>query len=109
MICWNLTAFGWLVPCTRITSGKGTPGTVRGERAGPGISDIQRSVIGPIRPMGPIGSMGHLHPAKRQTPVRGSAIPKIEAGNPESGTTEGKAPWSTSLINIRNYFTSNYL
>ena len=91
---------------------------MRGERAGPGISDIQRSVIGPIRPMGPIGligrmgpigPIGHLHPAKRQTPVRGSAIPKIEASNPENGTTEGKASLSTGLINIRNYFTSNYL
>jgi hypothetical protein len=88
---------------------------MRGERAGPGISDIQRSVIVPILPMGPIGSMGrmgpigHLHPAKRQTPVRGSAIPKIEAGSPENGTTEGKASLSTGLINIRNYFISNYL
>ena len=82
-----------------------------GERAGPGISDIQRSVIGPIRPIGPIGPIRHSHlpNAKRQTPVRGSAIPKIEAGNPENGTTEGKAPLSTGLINIRNYFTSNYL
>ncbi len=26
MICWDLTAFGWLVPCTKITSGKGTLG-----------------------------------------------------------------------------------
>jgi hypothetical protein len=65
MICWNLTAFRWLVPCTRITSGKGSPGTPNAER-----------------------------------PFMVQAIPKIEAGNPENGTTEGKALSSVGLKNI---------
>jgi hypothetical protein len=68
MICWNLTAFRWLVPCTRITSGKGSPGT-------PGTPNAER-------------------------PFMVQAIPKIEAGNPENGTTEGKALSSVGLKNI---------
>jgi hypothetical protein len=71
MICWNLTAFRWLVPCTRITSGKGSPGTP----GTPGTPNAER-------------------------PFMVQAIPKIEAGNPENGTTEGKALSSVGLKNI---------
>jgi hypothetical protein len=38
--------------------------------------------------------------AKAERPFRASGIPKIEADNPENGTTEGKAPSCDGLIDI---------
>jgi hypothetical protein len=51
------------------------------------------------------GNAGNAGNAERRTPnaerpFMVQAIPKIEAGNPENGTTEGKALSSVGLKNI---------
>jgi hypothetical protein len=91
MICWNLTAFRWLVPCTRITSGKGSPGTLGapGAPGTPGTPNAERRTPNAER-----------RTPNAERPLMVQAIPKIEAGNPENGTTEGKALSSVGLKNI---------
>jgi hypothetical protein len=100
MICWDLTAFGWLVPCTKITSGKGTPGNAgSADNAGnAGLPDEASGVLNDGQSRG-MPNAPNAKRSERRTAIRGSTIPKIEAGYPENGTTGGKAPSRDDLIN----------
>ena len=59
----------------------------------------RRNVAAPATPTTP-GTPGTPGTPNAERPFVVQAIPKIEAGNPENGTTEGKALSSVGLKNI---------